>query len=152
MSEISVLEGRITAALDRIRRGIEAQGGPDPELAAALAQERAAKDELAAQLQAQGAQNANVASLTAALEAQQLQMQKLDAELQRLRASNAQMREMNTQLREAVTSGLASELLDQAVAAEIAALQAQRSADAAELEAILAALKPVIEEGSHAAG
>jgi glycine cleavage system regulatory protein len=151
MSEISALEGRITAALDRIRRGVEAQGGPDTELAAALAQERAAKDELAAQLQAQDGQGAKVASLTAALEAQQLQMQKLDAELQRLRASNAQMREMNTQLREAVTTGLAPELLDQAVAAELAALQAQRSADAAELEAVLAALKPAIEEGSHAA-
>jgi glycine cleavage system regulatory protein len=152
MSEMSALEGRITAALDRIRRGLEAQVGPDPEMAAALAQERAAKDALAAELQAQQGQGAELARLTAALDAQQAQMQNLDAELQRLRASNAQMREMNTQLREAVTNGLAPELLDQAVAAEIAALQAQRSADAAELEAILAALKPVIEEGSHAAG
>ncbi len=153
MSEISALEGRITAALDRIRRGVEAQGGPDPELATALAQERAAKDELAGQLQAyHGQQEAKVAELSAAIEAQQAQMQKLDTELQRLRASNAQMREMNTQLREAVTEGLAPELLDQAVAAELAALQAQRSADAAELEAILAALKPAIEESTHATG
>ncbi len=152
MSEMSALEGRITAALDRIRQGLDAKAGPDPEMAAALAQERAAKDALAAELQAHQGQGAELGRLTAALEAQQAQMQNLDAELQRLRASNAQMREMNTQLREAVTNGLAPELLDQAVAAEIAALQAQRSADAAELEAILATLKPVIEEGSHAAG
>lgn len=155
MSDISVLEGRITTALDRIRRGVEAQslaGSSDASLEAALADERAANAELVARVQLlKERQDTQVASLTARVETQRGQMMTLDAELQRLRASNAQMREMNTQLRDTVTEGLAPELINAAVAAEIEALHAQRSADAAEADAILAELKPLIEEASHAA-
>jgi chromosome segregation ATPase len=156
MSDISVLEGRITAALDRIRRGVEAQGhaaSSDPSLEAALADERAANAELVERVRVlKERQDTQVASLTKRVETQRGQMMALDAELQRLRASNAQMREMNTQLRDTVTEGLAPELVNAAVAAEIEALQAQRSADAAEADAILAELKPLVEEAPHAAG
>ena len=153
MSDISALESRITAALDRIRQGVEARGTAQPDLTEALESERAANAELVERVRAlKDRQDTHVASLTERVEAQKAQMAKLDAELQRLRASNAQMREMNTQLREAVTKGLAPELLDQAVAAEVEALQAQRSADAAEVDAILSELTPLIEETSHAAG
>ncbi len=154
MSDISALESRITAALDRIRQGMEARGGaPQTDLTEALEKERAANAELIERVRAlKERQDTQVASLTERVEAQKAQMVKLDAELQRLRASNAQMREMNTQLREAVTKGLAPELLHQAVAAEVEALQTQRSADAAEVDAILAELTPLIEETSHAAG
>jgi len=156
MSEISMLEGRITAALDRIRRGLEttaAQSAADPALQNALEDERAQNAELVERVRVlKERQDTQVAHLTARAEAQSQQLMRLDEELQQLRASNVQLREMNTLLREAVTTGLSPDLHDAAVAAEITALNTQRSADAAEVDAILAELKPLIEETSHAAG
>ena len=156
MSDISALESRITAALDRIRQGIEAKQAPaepDEGLSSELESERAANAELVERVrQLKDRQDTQVASLTGRVESQRAQMMQLDEELQRLRASNAQLREMNARLREAVTKGLSPELLDEAVAAEVEAMEAQRSAEAAELDAILAELKPLIEEVPHAAG
>ncbi len=156
MSDISTLESRITAALDRIRRGLDAQpsqAAGNPELQAALEQERAQNAELVERVRIlKERQDTQVASLTLRAETQSKHLMKLDEELQQLRASNVQLREMNAKLRETVTTGLAPELHDAAVTAEIEALSAQRSADAAEVDAILEELKPLIEETSHAAG
>ncbi len=154
MSDISILEGRITEALDRIRQGLDnrsSQDASDPALNAALEKERAANAELEERVTIlKGRQDTQVASLTNRVEAQRGQLMKLDEELQNLRASNMQLREMNTKLRETVTTGLAPELHSEAVAAEIAALHAQRSADAAEMDAILTELKPLITENANA--
>ncbi|KQI73125.1 hypothetical protein AN191_04355 [Loktanella sp. 5RATIMAR09] len=157
MSDISILEGRITAALDRIRQGLDAAGGQnaadDVALQAALDQERAQNAELVERVRVlKERQDTQVASLTLRAETQSKHLMKLDEELQQLRASNVQLRDMNAKLRAAVTTGLAPELHDAAVNAEIEALSAQRSADAAEIDAILDELKPLIEETSHAAG
>lgn len=157
MSDISVLESRITAALDRIRQGLDAPVGQeaaaDPALQAALEEERAQNAELVKRVRVlKERQDTQVASLTLRAETQSKHLMKLDEELQQLRASNVQLREMNAKLREAVTTGLAPELHDAAVHAEMEALSAQRSADAAEIDAILDELKPLIEETSHAAG
>lgn len=148
MSDIRALEGRIAQALDRIRQGLDARPATeDTGLGDALEKERAANTELVARVAAlKDRQDSHVATLTKRVEAQRDQLIKLDAELQSLRASNVQLREVNTQLREAVTSGLAPELHNDAVQSEIAALHAQRSADAAEVDAILAELKPLIAE------
>jgi hypothetical protein len=151
MSDIGNLEGRITEALDRIRRGLAAQpaAGGDADLQAALDAERASNAELVQRVAIlKDRQDTQVASLTARVETQRAQMLKLDAELQALRASNVQLRDMNATLRETVSP----DMLNDAAAAEIAALQAQRSADAAEMDAIIAELKPLIEEAPHAAG
>ena len=156
MSDISALESRITEALDRIRKGLDnraGQGASDATLKAALEDERAANAELVQRVAIlKDRQDTQVTTLTARVETQRSQMMKLDAELQKLRASNVQLREMNTQLRETVTTGLAPELHSDAVAAEIAALHAQRSADAAEMDAILTELKPLIAESANATG
>ena len=156
MSDISILESRITAALDRIRQGLDAPTGQtaaDPALQAALEVERAQNAELIERVRVlKDRQDTQVAHLTARAESQSKQLMQLDAELQQLRASNVQLRDMNTKLRDAVTTGLAPELLDAAVNAEIEALSAQRTADAAEVDAILAELTPLIEETPHAAG
>ena len=156
MSDISTLESRITAALDRIRQGLDAGGGQtaaDPALQAALDEERAQNAELVERVRIlKERQDTQVASLTLRAETQSKHLMKLDEELQQLRASNVQLRDMNAKLREAVTTGLAPELYDAAVNAEMEALNAQRSADAAEIDAILDELKPLIEETSHAAG
>lgn len=153
MSTIEADLGRATAALDRIAKGMAAKASSAPAQADAIAALQAENAKLSAALtEAQNAQGTQVADLQAALAAQAAQMAALDAELQKLRASNAQMRNLNRQLREAVTAGLAPELVDQAVRAEFEALAAQRSAEAAEIDAVLAALKPLIEEASHAPG
>lgn len=156
MSDISALESRITAALDRIRQGLEASGAQVPAddgLQSALEDERAQNAELVKRVQMlKERQDTQVAQLSARAETQSKHLMKLDEELQQLRASNVQLREMNAKLREAVTTGLAPELHDAAIAAEMEALTAQRSADAAEVDAILAELKPLVEEASHAAG
>lgn len=176
MSDIAALEGRITAALDRIRQGLETAGSgaaASEALQAALDAEkqgRAQDLEVMAALKAEvdAARNekatlaenlrllteeedAEVAALTQAAVLHQEQLAKLDAELQKLRASNAQMREMNTQLREAVTAGLAPELIADAAAAEVAAMQTQRTAEAAEIDTLLAHLKPLLQEAEDAA-
>lgn len=156
MSEISALESRIAVALDRIRQGLETRGlagDTEASLRAALETERAANAELVVKMQSlKERQDTLVAELTGRVEGQAAQMKALDAELQRLRASNAQMRKVSTELRNAVTQGLSPELIDAAVAAEIEALAAQRSAEATELETILTELKPLIEETAHAPG
>ncbi|WP_296424337.1 hypothetical protein [Yoonia sp.] len=156
MSDISALESRITAALDRIRRGVDAQDAQvaaSASISVALENERAANVALVERVRLlKERQDTQVASLTERVETQRAQMTQLDRELQRLRASNVQLREMNTQLRAAITEGLAPELHDAAVTAEVEALHAQRSADAVEIDAILAELKPLITEAPHAAG
>ena len=156
MSDISLLESRITAALDRIRQGLDAAGGQaaaDPGLQTALDEERAQNAELVERVRVlKERQDTQVATLTLRAETQSKHLMKLDEELQQLRASNVQLRELNAKLRDAVTKGLAPELNNAAVAAELEALNAQRSADAAEVDAILDELKPLIEETSHAAG
>ena len=169
MSDISTLEGRITTALDRIRQGIEAKDARDgdaelqalqdqrnaeaAEIRAALETERASNAELVARVRAlKERQDTQVASLTERVEKQRVQLAAYDAQLQTLRASNVQMREINAKLRDAVTEGLAPELVNAAVAAELQALQDQRNAEAAEIDTILAELKPLVEDTSHAAG
>ena len=156
MSDIGVLEGRIAQALDRIRQGLDAQTattGDDSAMTSALEAERVKNAELEARVATlKDRQDTQVASLTQRVETQRDQLSKIDAELQSLRASNATLREMNTKLREAVTDGLAPELHSDAVASEIAALAAQRSADAVEIDAIIAELKPLIAESANATG
>ncbi|NUB43264.1 hypothetical protein GEU84_002620 [Fertoebacter nigrum] len=149
MQDIAELEGRITAALDRIGKGVEAlseapaEAGP---LAAALDEERTANAQLAERLRAvkerDGARiaglEAEVARLTGQLDVQGLEMQ-------RLRQSTIQLREHLRALREAQESGLAEPgQLNKAMQAELEALRAARSSELAEMDAILAELTPLL--------
>ena len=196
MSDVLEFGHRITVALDRIRRGLEAQDKADAaetSLFDALQAERAQNGVLRGQIQqlqdaleaqaaqaaqdaqaaqaaqdtqdpeavaaaqaaqqdALDAQKAQVAALTRQLDSQAAQLRALDAQLQPLRAATQHLRDLNAQLRQALTAGLAPGTIDTAMAAEIDALQALRAADAAEVDTILAELKPLIEEAAHAAG
>lgn len=156
MSDVLELGHRITVALDRIRQGVEAQGKADAAEASlfdALQAERAQTAALTAQIQQlQDAQTTGTADLTRRVETQAAQLQAMDGHLQRLRAATQQLRDLNGQLRQALTAGLDPALIDTALAAEVEALQALRAADAAEVDAILAELKPLIEEATHGAG
>lgn len=155
MSDISEFESRITMALDRIRSGLEdtsASMAGSAQLQAELTKERTQNAELVQRVAIlKDRQDTEVASLSKRVEMQSRQMQKLDGQLQSLKAHVAQLLDMNAQLRASVTEGLTPELLDQAVQAEMAALTAQRATEAAELEAILAELKPLIVETRDAA-
>lgn len=169
MSDITILEGRITAALDRIRRGLEplaaaagqqaaatdqpVQGGIDAaalqELELRLADEQAVNAQLEERVRAlKERQETRMAALETQNESQRAAMAALDAELQALRQSNADLRDLNAQLRAAAEQGVAEpELINRAVMAELDALRATRAADIAEVEAVMLALKPLIAEG-----
>ncbi len=166
MSDITTLEGRITAALDRIRRGIDridagpAAGTADigagavpqdtlHELELRLVDEQAVNAQLEERVRAlKDRQDTRMAALDAQIASQRQALAALDHELQALRQSNADLRELNAQLRAAAEDGVAEpELINRAVMAELDALRATRAADIAELEAVIDTLKPLITEG-----
>ena len=123
MSDISVLEQRITAAIQRISAATEAvlpNGGavaPAPTETAAPA-------------------NVGMDALAA-----------LDAQLSQVMKSNAQLRASNQALRAANAEGLGdANLVNAAMQAEIDTLTAERAAEAAQLEILLKALTQTSEE------
>lgn len=162
MSEIDKLESRITAALDRIRQGVGQMTQAAAKAAAPVAE---VDDEAAAlryQLQEEQRVNAqleervrvlkerqdgNVTELTARAEIQTQKVAALQGEIQQLRASNAELAASNEKLRAAAQTDTGSpKVINRAALAEIEALTAQRAADAAEMDAIISELKPLIEK------
>ena len=153
MSDISALEARLTAALERIGAGLDGLGRDgavrgDGDLQAQLDEERTANAQLEARVEALSARQAGrLAELERKVEDQRGQIAALDRELSSLRESNADLREVNAQLRSTAADGVASpELINRAMMAELDALQAQRQAEAAEVDAILSELKPLLKE------
>lgn len=164
MSDIKELERRLTAALDRIGAGVsalEAAPSTSPEeqepadsaarvseLEAKLAEERDANAQLEERVRAlKSRQDGQVTEMTQAAEASKKQLVRFDRELQKLRQVNAELREINDKLRSAVEDGASDpELINRAMQAELEALRVTRAADAVEIETILSALKPIIEE------
>jgi len=132
MSDVLELGHRITVALDRIRRGMEAQDKADAaetSLFDALRAEQAQTGALRVQIQqlqdaldaqdrqaeldaqvadqaALDAKDAQIAALTHQMETQAAQLQTMDAHLQGLRAATQQLRDLNGQLRQALMAGL----------------------------------------------
>lgn len=160
MSEISALEGRITAALDRIRAGIAAQHTAVPQtvapdtagdldtLRSQLDEERRANAQLEDRVGAvKLRQEKTVSELEARAASQAGQLIVLSDEIQRLRASNVDLRDLNAQLRSAAADGATSpDLINRATLAEVDALQTQRRSEAAEMDVIVSQLKPLIED------
>lgn len=162
MTEISDLESRLSAALDRIRSGVERLGisageadaiAPDaadgPTLAqvqARLAEERDANAQLEERVKALKArQDGRLAELEAQADGARIKMAKVDKDLQRLRQVNAELRDINAKLRAAVAAGVTEpHLINLAMQAELEALRAVRAADAAEVDAVLDALRPIL--------
>lgn len=158
MSDISDLEARITAALERIGRGLENRSESATPidhsgLETALEEEKTANAQLVERVKAlKERQDTKIAELESRVAAQADQMANLDGELQKLRASNADLRDLNAQLRSAAADGSTDpELINRALIAEVDALKAQRNADATEVDAILNELKPLIQETTNAA-
>jgi DNA repair exonuclease SbcCD ATPase subunit len=199
MAEISDLEQRLAEALARMRRAhaatrqafnaaqhriAELEAAPPPAALEvsqdALAQAEAEIARLSAALEAEREQGASIArqaeadraalaearseieALRAAARLEKIQtgedgegasarLTALEQGIDQLRAVNAQLRQNNAALRKAHEAGMADpDLVNGALQLEIDALLAARAADRAEIDSILAALKPLVEETEDA--
>lgn len=172
MSDIPELETRIAAAFARIQTGLEGLAAPvaaapraDGDVDALTAQVSALEAKLDEEKTANAQleervkllkerQDGKVAELESNVDAGRARAARMDRELQRLRQVNAELRDNNSQLREALTAGVSEpHLVNKAMLAELEALRANRAADAAEMDAILKELTPIIErEAADATG
>lgn len=160
MADIAELESRITAALDRIRAGVGAMGAvaadaapadDDPRVAALfaqLAEEKMVTAQLEERVRAlKDRQDGQMADMSAREEQGRARLASVDRDIQKLRQANAELRANNVKLREALTAGVAEpQLINKAMVAELDALRALRAADAAEVDLVIDALTPIIEE------
>ncbi|GKY87968.1 hypothetical protein [Sinisalibacter aestuarii] len=167
MTDISDLQARITAALDRIGSGLEGLSRP---VAAGEAQDDSGEvDRLTAALDEERTANAQLEERVLAIKQKQDHaVAALEAEVERLRALlateegavarlgrvNAELRENNAALRDAIAAGLAEpHLVNKSMMAELEALRAAQGADRAELDAVLGELGALVAEaGARAEG
>lgn len=169
MSDISELERRIAAGLDRIRAGLDGLRAPeaaapapvatgDPDHAALqqqLEDERTANAQLEERVKAlKDRLDGRLADLERQVEQARGRATRMDRELQRLRQVNAELRDINSQLRDAVAREVSEpHLVNKAMLAELEALRAARAADVAELDQVMGELTGLLnEEAGNAAG
>ena len=155
MAEYSELASRITAALVRIGSGLDeldagaasGDGGESVSLKEALEAERDANSQLEERVLAiKEKQEKVVGRLEAEVEALRDDADAAGREVAQLRDLNAQLRENNSALREANAQGVGNaDLINASLGSQLAAVTARRDADRAELDAILADLKPLAE-------
>ncbi|WP_456389205.1 hypothetical protein [Profundibacter sp.] len=158
MSDIAELERRITAALERIGTGVDgmdAAGGTadDGEAAAlkeALEAEKLANAQLEERVSAiKQKQETTVKEMQERIEVLGKDLSRQEADAKKLLKVNAKLRESNDELRAANESGVGdAHLINKAMQTDLEALRATRKADLAELETIMAELKPLIGEGA----
>ena len=171
MSDLAAYERRITAALDRIARRIEA-GAPPPSAAPpppkAAAEDAATITQLRASLEKERATNAQLSErLASARQRQDGQMAQLERrvarlteqldlqslEMLRLKKANTRLMEANAALREAYVENFPDhQLINRSISADLEALQAERRAEMAEMEEILSELKPLVAADARSAG
>lgn len=169
MNQIEELQTRITAALERIQRGVEARAeaeavrkdddATDGAELATLRQELEDERLVTAQLEERirvlhERLEEKEAALAAAQDGQDGQdrqgaqsetMTRLDADLQSLRAANAQLRESNAALRTAHAAGVANpDAINASLQAELDALRVARDADHDEIAAVLAEIDSAV--------
>ncbi len=167
MSNLGDLEARITHAMERISRGVEvmaeradaAAEAPAPQPAPAADAEELARlkseleDERIANAQLQERvraikrrQDETVEELEKRTASQGERIAALDGALGQLRKAAEALRANNEALRAAVAAGTPdADALQAGLVAELEALKAERAAEKAEAEAILGALRPIVE-------
>lgn len=158
MNDITELERRITAALDRIGTGISGISGASDSTAetARLREALEAEQTVNAQLEERvkairDRQEQTVSALEAEVARLREAVGQHQTELQRLKRIGTQLRQNNVALREANQQGVGdAHLINKAMLTELDALRTTREADRTELDAILGALKPLLEGGSNA--
>ena len=158
MSEISELEARIQTALGRIEEGLgklgaKSDAAPDADGAAkALEEEKAVTAQLEARLVAVREKNMarvkevedEMSDVKKALEAATTEAKTLRATNERLRTSNEEFRTKNEE------GGVDPHLINKSMMEELTALKKARKADLAEMDALLAEMKPLVKEASDA--
>ena len=153
LDEIDACQQRITDALDRLAKTVEARtdgGAAETELAELrqmLEDEKTANSQLEDRLKTQAAKRTALEEEIEALREQNAESaSRLDAELQSLRRANRQLRDNNAALRDANKTGVGEpHLINKSMMAELEALRAERKADRAETSAILASLTAAID-------
>ena len=150
MSQIEDFQSRITAAMARIGTGVEALAsapkGPDPAMVTELEEERQVNAQLQERLRViKERHSAQLETLTREISNQSAAMARLDMDVQRLRYANEQLRDSNAALRRANEEGVGEpHLINKAMLAELESLRAARATDAAEAEAVLSRLEPLL--------
>ncbi len=165
-SEIAEIERRLSAALERIGKGLARGGGaarPAASPAApvgsdvaalreALESEKLANAQLTERLKAlRERDTSSFSTMEAKVDrlTQQLDVQGL--ELMRMRKVTMQLRDTVRAMNEAAIAGATEPaLINRALLVEIEALRALRQTEVAEMDEILAELRPLIGEGAHA--
>lgn len=155
MSNIEELQGRITAAIDRIAQGVDKMGSgtasQDPEMQQALEDERTANAQLTERVRTlKTRSDGEMAEMRAQVEEADARMGQLDVVFQRVRRANQQLLEACEALRDANAEGVGDpDLINNAMLAELEGLRAARASDVAEASAILAALGPLVENAKE---
>jgi len=158
MSDIGILEQRIASALERISRGL-AQKAPlavSDAMLEELESERLLNAQLSERVRVlKDKQESMVGALHERVNGLVEQLDALGIEYQRLKKSAIALRENNRVLREALeqdlqTNGGDAHLVNKSMMAELEALRTSRSAESAELDELIAELRPLVEGHAHA--
>ena len=158
MGELEALEQRLSAAMERIGTGLSQMGMPatnavsDSEVAdlqSALDEERQANEDLRERLKAvRDRSGATIVQLEQKVARLQDQLTANERAAQELVTSNARLMQISQALREQISDGVVqADTVADTLQAELATLQAARTAEAAELSALLTELKPMVGEG-----
>lgn len=172
MNEITELERRLTAALERIGAAVDglaagsvgapgqaaapaaapAVGEEAARLSAALEAERSANAQLNERVRAiRERQETTVAALERRIEQMTRQLDAQGIEMARMKKANIGLRETVRALRAAQESGVAdAHLINKSMLAELEALRAARTAEMAEMAEILDELSPLIRGDANA--
>ena len=151
MVEREALEGALETARSDARTAAEAVEAARGEADAAEAKRGEAEAALAeAQKAAQeAAKEAEAAADKIDIEENRDLLNSLARRLRRMRQTNKELRGSNQQLRDAMKAGLSdAALVNQALEAEVQSLQGLREADLAEMNAISAALRPLLVQSA----
>ena len=161
MSDITELEQRITAALERIGGCLDSLAAADQgkldkaeiaQLRESLDAEKTANSQLEERVVAiKDKQVTLVETLEAEVAKLRDDYGRHSAEVQNLKRVNAKLRKNNRALRDANTQGVGdTDLINSGMDAELDALRVSRESDRAELDAILVELKPLVEGRAEA--
>lgn len=151
MSDIEALQGRLTAAMDRIAGAatkLESASTEDIDaLKTALEDEKLANAQLTERLRKLAdQQDSALAQAKAGQQAAETRAAALDLELQTLRQAGEQLRAANAALRAANAEGVGDAgLINAGLQAELEDLRAARAADIAEATSIIGALTPLLD-------
>lgn len=158
MSDIGLLEQRITAALARIAHSLDqpvAATVPDAVLEE-LESERLLNAQLSERVRVlKDKQDSMVGALQERVNSLVEQLDSLGVEYQRLKKSAIALRENNRVLREALDQDLPDQasdahLVNKSMMTELDALRTMRQAESAELDELIAELRPLVEGHAHA--